>query len=56
MAVADTAAPISAEDLPTDPVVKPTEYPDWGEEYVPPVQAACNSSDLPEVRYAGSTK
>lgn len=56
LAMAATAAAIPAQDLPIDPIVKPSEYPDWGEAYVPPVQAACNASDLPEVRYAGTTK
>lgn len=53
--MAATAAAIPSEDLPIEPVVRPSDYPDWGEEYVAPMKPACNGSDLPDVRYAGST-
>ncbi|CAM9140533.1 unnamed protein product [Laminaria digitata] len=50
------SAPIPSQDLPIEPVVRPSDYPDWGEVYVPPAQLACNESDVPTVRYAGTTK
>lgn len=45
-----------SEDLPIEPVIRPSVFPDWGEKYVPPAQVACNDSDVPDVRYAGTTK
>eukprot|EP00903_Cladosiphon_okamuranus_P019297 g17738.t1 len=48
-----TAPP--SEDLPTDPVVLPTEFPDWGEQVVAPAQPNCDSDAQPEVRYASTT-
>lgn len=56
LVMAATAAPIPSQDLPIEPVVRPSDYPDWGEVYVPPAQLACNESDVPTVRYAGTTK
>lgn len=53
-AIADAPAP--ADDLPNQPVVRPSDYPEWGEVPVPPAMVSCNLADVPEVRYAGSTK
>lgn len=54
--IATTATAIPSEDLSIEPVVRPAIFPDWGEEYVAPVPLACNDSDVPDVRYAGTTK
>lgn len=51
-----TVAPVPEEDLPDDVVVQPNEYPDWGEENPAPAQPDCESVDVPQVRYASSTK
>lgn len=51
-----TVAPVPEEDLPDDVVVQPNEYPDWGEENLAPAQADCESVDVPQVRYASTTK
>ncbi|CAN0385494.1 unnamed protein product, partial [Ectocarpus sp. 8 AP-2014] len=48
-----TAPPV--EDLPSEPVVLPTIWPDWGEENYAPEQPGCDSIDVPEVRYASTT-
>lgn len=42
-------------DLPSTPVVRPSEYPDWGEADVPPAKPVCDATDLPDVRYSGTT-
>ncbi|CAM9326086.1 unnamed protein product [Ectocarpus sp. 12 AP-2014] len=43
------------EDLPGEPVVLPTIWPDWGEENYAPEQPGCDSIDVPQVRYASTT-
>ncbi|CAM9699219.1 unnamed protein product [Scytosiphon promiscuus] len=50
------AAEPPVEDLSSDPVIQPAEYPDWGEDYIAPSQPGCNSTDIPSVRYASSTE
>lgn len=48
-----TASPV--EDLPSDPVVEPAEFPDWGEQVMAPGPANCDSVEEPLLRYASTT-
>ena len=48
--------PVPDEDLPSTPVEKPSDFPDWGEAVEIPEQPACDTTITPQVRYAGSTK
>lgn len=51
--VSDSPAP---EDLPENPVVLPSEYPDWGTTEPPPLAPDCGNMTAPDVRYAFTTK
>lgn len=45
------------EDLPSAPEVIPTVFPDWEEDVnIAPAAPDCESVELPEIRYASSTR
>ncbi|CAN0151476.1 unnamed protein product [Ascophyllum nodosum] len=52
----DPDGTVPDEDLPSTPVEKPSDFPDWGEAVEIPEQPACDTTITPQVRYAGSTK
>lgn len=47
-------SPAPENDLPSEPVILPEEYPDWGVTVNAPQQPSCGDV-TPIVRYAGTT-
>lgn len=50
-----TGAEAPVADLPSTPIVKPDDFPDWGDAYVAPTKPECAAVASPDVRYAVTT-
>lgn len=48
--------PDPVADLPSTPIVRPTNYPAWGPAHNPPAKGTCGNLGLPDIRYASTTK